>query len=796
MPSLDVANHSHSNSSEDEQPASFGDDLVVPPLDHRTTRTSTSSAYSSASSETIRSQTMTSEAVFLAPEQAEDSKSGTTAPPRDGEEVGRMDEGNSIAFAEVPSSLSFVVSDQATSLFHCAESDLPPTSPTRTNRAVPLTLSEEASPVQVLTPYSRRKGLPPTASRGSRPNSFRSPSFRRSGGEASHAAASATTNSPSSSDGTPLVGTAEHGTNGKRTLSPSFSPPALIPSALDQTHHPTTPTIPRRSSFRDPATLSKVSSPKQQERRGSLKSFASSILDRKGSFRNILGNSSSRWRGSSDSLFPRRSTSSQRLSKSVVAKSSPNVSGKEGEHSEKRGSFRTRKGPPPSAPQSPHKKDSGISIGEGSPVYRESLVEPAMTRPRTTSKIRGLGTSGGSVSTESTGTFDFDTSLSSGVPGPNMKLSTSGDLSHSIKRLDVDKEYDIVQKIGEGWFSRVYLAEHRDTRQEIVLKAINSKTVSADDFWREYQHSYLLSAHINVLTIFDVVFQSNGYYMFATEYAPLGDLTSNVSDRGIGEMCAKRVGRQIGSALEWVHSKKLCHLDVKLDNILVFKSDFSWVKLCDFGAVRSQGDIVIKKNELLPYCPPELVAKHANEYYQVDRVQDIFQFGIVLFFCLFGILPWQRADVTDPNFAEFFAWRHKKTSKPPKNFKPMTSRSQKLFRKLMDVDPTKRLPLHELPKYTDDKWLKKVPKSSLNGAGCDPKQLSDGISQLTMGSFQSVHSNAVEKNKILYTLLQHGVETTVDRSQKNSRIINWIQHGQATNEEQLTPTHHPTSPQH
>ena len=46
----------------------------------------------------------------------------------------------------------------------------------------------------------------------------------------------------------------------------------------------------------------------------------------------------------------------------------------------------------------------------------------------------------------------------------------------------------------------------------------------------------------------------------------------------------------------------------------------------------------------------------------------------------------------------------------------------------------------------------------------DPaKFLSDGISQLTMGSFQSVHSNAVEKNRILSTLLLHGVETTVDR---------------------------------
>ena len=120
--------------------------------------------------------------------------------------------------------------------------------------------------------------------------------------------------------------------------------------------------------------------------------------------------------------------------------------------------------------------------------------------------------------------------------------------------------------------------------------------------------------------------------MFATEYAPLGDLTSNINDQGLGEVHSKRVARQIGSALEWVHSKNLCHLDVKLDNILVFKSDFTKVKLCDFGSVKSQGDIVIKKNELLPYCPPELVAKHANEYYQVEKLSLFLPFDDFFFF--------------------------------------------------------------------------------------------------------------------------------------------------------------------
>ena len=152
----------------------------------------------------------------------------------------------------------------------------------------------------------------------------------------------------------------------------------------------------------------------------------------------------------------------------------------------------------------------------------------------------------------------------------------------------------------------------------------------------------------------------------------------------------------------------------------------------------------------------------------MDKVQDIFQFGIVVFFCLFGILPWQRADpAADPNFAEFSAWRRKRTSKIPKNFKPMSTRAQKLFKKLLDPDPERRLKLSELSKLTGDdiKWLRKPGSKSLvsspadpryliegqpghinnhaGAAGGPPQFLSDGISQLTMGSFQSVHSNAL-----------------------------------------------------
>jgi hypothetical protein len=42
-------------------------------------------------------------------------------------------------------------------------------------------------------------------------------------------------------------------------------------------------------------------------------------------------------------------------------------------------------------------------------------------------------------------------------------------------------------------------------------------------------------------------------------------------------------------------------------------------------------------------------------------------------------------------------------------------------------------------------------------------------------SMYSFHSSLEEKNKLLFTLTQYGIETTVDRSAKKTRIEDWIQ---------------------
>lgn len=100
---------------------------------------------------------------------------------------------------------------------------------------------------------------------------------------------------------------------------------------------------------------------------------------------------------------------------------------------------------------------------------------------------------------------------------------------------------------------------------------------------------------------------SNRILHYYTFFQILGDLTSNVSETGIGELHTKRVAKQLAAALEHLHTRDLVHRDVKLDNVLVFKSDFSRIKLCDFGETRRAGSVVLRRNEWLPYAPPEVL---------------------------------------------------------------------------------------------------------------------------------------------------------------------------------------------
>ncbi|KAJ2944206.1 hypothetical protein O0L34_g18183 [Tuta absoluta] len=344
---------------------------------------------------------------------------------------------------------------------------------------------------------------------------------------------------------------------------------------------------------------------------------------------------------------------------------------------------------------------------------------------------------------------------------------------HKIREFELEKvslveEFDILQIVGEGWFGKILLVEHRASDTEIVLKALPKPYVSIRDFYREFHYGLHLSAHKNIVTTFDVAFETAGFYVFCQEYAPLGDLTSNMFDTGIGEIHTKRVAKQLSSALEHLHQRELVHRDVKLDNVLIFKSDFSRIKLCDFGETRKVNSSVLRRNEWLPYSPPEVLKLPMDSSYKALISHDIWQFGIVIFICLTGCLPWQKAAFDDPRYTSYYNWYNSANplKKQPKLWKMVSSRAQKMFKKFVEPREDRRATnFNEISRYLDDRWLAKGYTDRVAGGDIDE----------LCPSMYSFHSDPNEKNILLKHFRDNGIETTVDRQAKKQRIREWIQ---------------------
>jgi hypothetical protein len=54
------------------------------------------------------------------------------------------------------------------------------------------------------------------------------------------------------------------------------------------------------------------------------------------------------------------------------------------------------------------------------------------------------------------------------------------------------------------------------------FSALPKPYVSIQDFYREFHLGLCLGSHKNIITTYDVAFETSGFYVFTQEYAPLG----------------------------------------------------------------------------------------------------------------------------------------------------------------------------------------------------------------------------------------------------------------------------------
>jgi serine/threonine protein kinase len=211
--------------------------------------------------------------------------------------------------------------------------------------------------------------------------------------------------------------------------------------------------------------------------------------------------------------------------------------------------------------------------------------------------------------------------------------------------------YEIVDEIGKGAMGVVYLARDPLIGRLVALKTFrigySVKDVEMEQFRarfiREAQSAGILS-HPNIVTIHDVVEQSDdGMAFIAMEYVRGTNLKALLQgDQPLTLPFIVEVIAQVADALDYAHSHRVVHRDVKPANILITADNR--VKITDFGIARLDTSNLTQEGQLLG--TPNYMAPEQIQGREVDHRADLFALGVVLYEMLTRHKPFQGENLT------------------------------------------------------------------------------------------------------------------------------------------------------
>lgn len=199
--------------------------------------------------------------------------------------------------------------------------------------------------------------------------------------------------------------------------------------------------------------------------------------------------------------------------------------------------------------------------------------------------------------------------------------------------------YEIIRKVGEGTYSKVYLAVHIITRHQVVLKDTLKNQVNLAG---EIVHLRTFR-HPHIARLYEIIVQPERVWL-VMEYCAGEELYVNLARHGpFKPLEARRMFSQLSGAVAYTHKRHTAHRDLKLENVLL-DNDLN-IKLGDFGFTRSY----VSKSMLdtvcgtEPYMAPELLLQKRYN----PEATDVWSLGIIFYAILFGKLPFDEESATE-----------------------------------------------------------------------------------------------------------------------------------------------------
>lgn len=246
-------------------------------------------------------------------------------------------------------------------------------------------------------------------------------------------------------------------------------------------------------------------------------------------------------------------------------------------------------------------------------------------------------------------------------------------------------QYELLEQIGRGGSSEVYLANDPVAHRQVVIKLLREELANdagvVIDFIQEASTMSVLR-HPHICEVY-CVGEQDGWYYIAMERLTGQTLAQRIDEQGLlPEPHVLQIGLDVASALAAALQLRKIHGDIKPANIFVTESGSA--KVLDFGLSRLTSVGHWSGNGVLGsphYMSPERV-QHQTETFS----SDMYSLGATLFHALTGQPPFEAGTLEEVAL--------KRVSEPPpmvRALRPdLTGETEQIVNSLLKKNPNLR----------------------------------------------------------------------------------------------------------
>ncbi len=307
------------------------------------------------------------------------------------------------------------------------------------------------------------------------------------------------------------------------------------------------------------------------------------------------------------------------------------------------------------------------------------------------------------------------------------------------------KDFDLLKVVGKGAFGKVMLVRKKTgtaAGQIFAMKVLKKSVIAAKgqvehtkserDILFEVRHPFVVFLRF--------AFQSDEKLYLITDFYAGGSLFYHLrKSRCFSEVRARFYASELLLALSHLHSHQIIYRDLKLENVLM--DGTGHVALTDFGLSKQH---VQSNDAASTFCgTAEYIAPELLRGKRYGAAVDWWSFGILLYEMMAGRTPFY-----DKNRKIMFFNIMNSTPQFPLSF---SEKACGVLRKLLNVDPTRRLGVSNIEDLKTDKFFSSIDWEKLYNKEVRPVYIPDVSNELDCKYVPKTYLRAEAKDSIVHS---------------------------------------------